>query len=91
MRLWKDPETGTAAGGHFRWKTGVMSKSSGSDYFSRNHDNRGELPPPPGFGSGMGSGTGMGTRTGPGSGTGMGARTGTGGGGDRNGDVGKKK
>ena len=58
MRLWKDPETGTAAGGHFRWKTGVMSKSSGSDYFSRNHDNRGELPPPPGFGSGTGMGGG---------------------------------
>ena len=60
MRLWKDPETGTTAGGHSRWKTGVMSKSSGSDYFSRNNGNRGDLPAPPGFGSGSGAGTGTG-------------------------------
>ena len=62
MRLWKDPETGTTAGGHSRWKTGVMSKSSGSDYFSRNNGNRGDLPAPPGFGSGSGTGTGGGDR-----------------------------
>ena len=66
MRLWKDPNTGTAGGGHSRWKTGVMTKSSGSDYFSKGHDIRGEsalsLPPPPGLqrGQAMGTGTGMG-------------------------------